>query len=209
VHRVGRLNTSNRRTGGVLILVGVALVLGTLALLIFGSSGSPAALELAELLSGVSLGMIGLGTAILGVDGQVFGRTLARRSLKLLGAGLIGDAVLIALAALPDLQGWRVMVLFIPFFIIGWATVIGLALTVVALLAAGGRPRIVGAVFLVAPVLLLISSVLPYHPGAAGGPLSPLAIAFGAAAGGSILLGFAGVGMLAIGAPRGGTNPTG
>src|SRR5215213_9146930 len=179
---------SNRRIGAVLILSGVPMGLGAVALVMLGGSVSPEAVDLGEKLSALCLAMVGLGTALLGISGHVFGRTLARRSLKLLAVGLIGDAVLLALAALPGLEGWRVMVLFVPFFVIGWATAIGLVLTVVALVAAGGRPRIVGGVFLAAPLLLLVSSVFPYRPGAPGGAMSPFAIGFSVAAGCAVVL---------------------
>jgi hypothetical protein len=92
------------------------------------------------------------------------------------------------------------MVLFIPFFVIGWATIIGAGLTVLALVTAGGRPRRVGATFLAAPVALLaVNALVNALSGTEGARL--LAIAFAIVAGSALLLGFVGLALLAIDGP--------
>jgi hypothetical protein len=116
--------------------------------------------------------------------------------------GLLGDAVILGLTALPGLEGWRIVVLLVPFFFIGWVTIIGLGMTVVALLADRGRPRIVGATFVAAPVALFLVNVFANGPSGDEGPTGLIAIAFAVVAGSALLMGFVGLGLLAIGLPR-------
>ena len=188
-----------RQGGAVLIICGVVLALVITAVSIIGGgggipdiSGGPG-----DLLLVACLGLLGLGVALLSVSGPIFGGTLARRALTILGFGLVGDSVILGLAALPDFQGSKVMVLFIPFFVMAWVTVIGAGLTVLELVAAGGRPRQVGATFLVAAIALFaVNASVNSLPGSEGGRL--LAIAFAVLAGGALLLGFVGLALLGL-----------
>lgn len=189
-----------RQTGGLLILAGVMLALITAAIAIGGGTAKIAVAGPAYLLTVASLGLLGVGVALLTVDGPIFGGTLARRGLKTLAFGLIGDFAILGLLALPSLQGSNAMVLFIPFFVIGWATIIGAGLTVLALLLAGGRPRRVGATFLAVPVALFAVNVLVNAFWLDVARL--LAVAFGIVAGGALLLGFVGLALLALDRPR-------
>jgi hypothetical protein len=117
--------------------------------------------------------------------------------MKTLGFGLVGDSVLYGLTALPGLHGSSVMALFIPFFVIGWATVIGAGMTLLALVTSQGHPRKVGAVFLVVPVALFVVNLfINTRSGIDDARL--LAIVFGFVAGVALLLGFAGLALLAF-----------
>jgi hypothetical protein len=190
-----------RRIGGLLILIGVLVTLASVAV---GIAVGTARLTIGAplyLLSAACLGLLGAGVALLGVDGPIFGGTLARRGLKTLGFGLVGDAVLFGMFALPGLQGSSAMLLFIPFFAIGWATVIGAGMTVFGLLVSEGRPRKVGTIFLVVPVAVVVTNAFTNTLSGTDATRS-LAIAFGVVAAGALLLGFVGLALLAIVGPN-------
>jgi hypothetical protein len=184
-----------RQAGALLIICGVVLALVTTAVAVIGGTAAIAVGGQGYLLLVACVSLLGVGVALLSVSGPIFGGTPARRALKTLAFGLIGDSVILGLLNLPGLQGSNMMVLFIPFFVFGWATVIGAVLTVLSLVTAGGRSRKVGAMFLAAPVALFGVNVLVTDlSGSEGGRL--LAIAFGAVAGGALLLGFVGLAWL-------------
>jgi hypothetical protein len=189
-----------RQTGGLLIIVGVIVALVTSAVAVAGGTAMVAVGAPGYLLTVACLGLLGVGVALLSVDGPIFGGTLARRGLKTLAFGLVGDFVTLGLLALPGLEGSNAMVLFIPFFVIGWATIIGAGLTVLALVVAGGRPRRVGATFLAAPVALFaVNALVNTLSGTEGARL--LATALAIVAGSALLLGFVGLALLAIDGP--------
>jgi len=149
---------SRRRTGGLLIIAGVVLVLISSLAAAFGGADLIAVGGPGYLLVGVCLGLLGAGVALLSIDRPIFGGTLARRGLKTLAIGLLGGSVTISLMALPGFEGWKVMTLFVPFFVFAWATIIGAGMTVLALIAAGGRPRIVGVMSLVVVLGLFVAN---------------------------------------------------
>lgn len=187
-----------RQAGAVLIICGVVLALVATAVAIIGGTPAIAVTGGAYLLLVACVGLLGAGVALLSVSGPVFGGTLARRGLKGLGFGLIADSVILGLLSLPGFEGSNMMILFMPFFVFGWATIIGAGLTVLALVTAGGRPRKVGAIFLVAPVTLFVVNALVNDlSGSEGARL--LATALGVLAGGALLLGFVGLAWLGVG----------
>ena len=144
------------------------------------------------LLLAASLSLVGLGVALLSVSGPIYGRTLARRALMSMGFGLVALAVLLGMSTLPGFEGSNVMILFFPLLVSGWATIIGAGLTVVTLLQAGGRPRQVGATFLVGLIALFALNTFR----------SALAIeaeaVLGVLAGSALLLGLVGLALLAM-----------
>jgi hypothetical protein len=189
-----------RRIGGLLIIVGVLVTLASAVVVIAGGTARITIGAPLYLLSAACLGLLGAGVALLSIDGPIFDGTLARRGLKTLAFGLVGDAVLFGMFALPGLQGSSAMLLFIPFFAIGWATVIGAGLTVLALLVSEGRPRIVGDIFLVVPMAVVVTNA--FTNTLSGTDMTRLlAIAFGVVAAGALMLGFVGLALLAIAGP--------
>jgi len=189
-----------RTMGGLLVIVGVILVpVGAVASIPFKtvslSVGDPIFLLIAA-----GLGLLGAGVALLSADGPIFGGMLARWGLKTLAFGLVGDFVIFAMLALPGLERSNAMVLIIPFLVIGWATVIGAGMTALALLLSEGRPRKVGAVFLVVPVALSVANSLT-NTLSGGDLIRLLAIAVGVVAAGALLAGFVGLALLAIYGP--------
>jgi hypothetical protein len=186
-----------RQTGALLIICAVVLALVTTAVSIIGGTAAIAVGGGSYLLLVACVGLLGVGVALLSASGPIFGGTLARRALKTLAFGLVVDSVLLGLSNLPGLEGSNMMILFIPFFVSGWATIIGAGLTVLALVTAGGRPRKVGALFLAAPVALFAVNALVNDLSGFEGA-RPLAIAFGVVAGGALLLGFVGLAWLGL-----------
>ena len=187
-----------RQVGARLIMCGVVLALVTSAVAIIGGTAAISVGGPAYLLLVACVGLLGVGVALLSASGPIFGGTLARRALKTLAFGLVVDSVLLGVSNLPGLEGSNVMILFIPFFVSWWATIIGAGLTVLALVTAGGRPRKVGALFLLAPVALFAVNALVND--LSGSEVArPLAIAFGVVAGGALLLGFVGLAWLGLG----------
>ena len=185
-----------RQTGALLIICAVVLALVTTAVAIIGGTAAIAVGGAGYLLLVACVGFLGVGVALLSASGPIFGGTLARRAMKALAFGLVADSVILGLLTLPGFEGSNMMVLFIPFFVSGWATIIGAGLTVLALVTAGGRSRKVGAMFLAAPAALFVVNALVNDlSGSEGARL--LAIAFGAVAGGALLLGFVGLAWLA------------
>jgi hypothetical protein len=195
-----------RRIGGLLILVGVVVTLASVAVGIAGSTARLIVGAPVYLLGAACLGLLGAGVALLSIDEPIFGGTLARRGLKTLAFGLVGDSVIFGMFALPDLQGSNAIIMIIPFFVIGWATIIGAGMTALALLLSEGRPRKVGALFLVVPVALAVTNTLTNTISRSDGTRL-LAVAFGVVAAGALLLGFVGLALLAIVGPAGGQSP--
>ena len=188
---------SKRMTGGVLILAAVLLALVAAGVVIAGGIKTFAFGSVGYVLIASVVALLGLGVGYLSVDGPIFGGRLARRGLKTLAFGLVGDAAIFGLIALPGLEGSKVMVLFIPWFVIGWVTMIGLGMTVVALIAAGGRPRWVGAAFLSAPVAaFLVNAFVARWTGIEGASLNVIADAIVGA--GALMVGFVGLAILAL-----------
>ena len=196
-----------RQAGAWLIVAGVVLAVLTVAAAIIGGDAAmspfvsvettgpgPVPIGPGYLLLVACVGALGLGVALLSVSGPIFGGTLARRALKLLGFGLVGFAVILGILSRPGFEGSNVMILFAPFFVFGWMTIIGVVLTAVALLRAGGRPRLVGTTFLVAPIALIAMSAPVNSFSRPEGLVAALAVL----AGGALLLGFVGLAMLAL-----------
>jgi hypothetical protein len=131
----------------------------------------------------------------------MFTGTWARRGLKTLSAGLLLDAAFLGLAGSGVVDGPMVDILIMPLVITGWITMIGLALTVLSLLAGGGRRLVVGLIFLAAPVAAFASNeftnTLP-GPGVDTQAAQAAGIWLGMAAAGAVALGMIGIGLLAI-----------
>jgi len=200
---------AKRQAGAWLIIGGVILSILTTGVAILGGSaamsgqirqadGTVSAVGPGYLLLAASLGLVGLGVALLSVSGPIYGRTLARRALMSMGFGLVALAVLLGMSTLPGFEGSNVMILFFPLLVSGWATIIGAGLTVVTLLQAGGRPRQVGATFLVAPITLFALILWGSALASAGDVASLVGAVLGVLALGAVLLGLLGLGLLAM-----------
>jgi hypothetical protein len=189
--------------GGVILSIlttGVGIVSGSGAFSgqIRQADGTVSAVGPGYLLLAASLGLVGLGVALLSVSGPIYGGTLARRALMSMGFGLVALAVLLGMSTLPGFEGSNVMILFFPLLVSGWATIIGAGLTVVTLLQAGGRPRQVGATFLVAPIALFALILWGSALASAGDVASLVGAVLGVLALGAVLLGLLGLGLLAM-----------
>jgi len=180
-----------RQAGALLVICGVVLALVIAAVAIIGDTAAIAVGGPGYLLLVACVGLLGVGVALLSASGPIFGGTLARRALKTLAFGLVGDSVILALLSLPGFEGSNMIILFIPGSVSGWATMIGAGLTVLALVTAGGRPRKVGALFLAAPVALFAGIALENDLAGSEG-------ASAVVAGGALLLGFVGLAWLAL-----------
>ena len=198
-----------RQAGAWLIVGGVVLAVLTVAAAIIGgdaamspfvsvetSGPDPVPIGPGYLLLVACVGALGLGVALLTLSGPIFGGTLAPLGMMLLAFGLVADAVILGMVSQPGFEGSNVDFLIIPLILFGLMTIIGVVLTAVALLRAGGRPRLVGATFLVAvvPIALFVlygpvnSFLLP----------EAVLVALPVLAGGALLLGFVGLAMLAL-----------
>ena len=115
-----------------------------------------------------------------------------------LAFGLVADAVMLGMMSQPGFEGSNVDFLILPLIVAGLMTILGAVLTVAALVLAGGRPRRVGATFLVVPIALYaLSASGNIFPGPEGVPLL-LLVALAVLAGGALLLGFLGLALLAL-----------
>jgi hypothetical protein len=196
-----------RRAGAWLIVGGVVLAVLAVASAIIGGGAAmspfvsvadtgpdPAPIGPGYLLLVASIGALGLGVALLTLSGPIFGGTLAPLGMMLLAFGLVADAVILGMVSQPGFEGSNVDFLIIPLILFGLMTIIGVVLTAVALVRAGGRPRWVGATFLVVPIALFVSY----------GPIDRfllpdvVLVALPVLAGGALLLGFVGLAMLAL-----------
>jgi hypothetical protein len=121
---------AKRQAGAWLIIGGVILSILTTGVAILGGSaamsrqirqadGTVSALGPGYLLLAASLGLVGLGVALLSVSGPIYGGTLARRALMSLGFGLVAMAVTLGISTRPGFEGSNVMVLFIPLLVFG------------------------------------------------------------------------------------------
>ena len=198
---------AKRLAGALLIICGVVLAVLTVATAIIGGRAAmaplvsvaatgpgPAPIGPGYLLLVACVGALGLGVALLTLSGPIFGGTLAPLGMTLLAFGLVADAVILGMVSQPGFEGSNVDFLIIPLILFGWMTIIGVVLTAVALLRAGGRPRLVGATFLVAGVaiaLFVVSLNDFFLPEGVRAALPVLA-------GGALLLGFVGLAMLAL-----------
>jgi len=202
---------AKRQAGALLIVSGAVLAVLAAAAAIIGGNAAMAPIVSGEAIgpdpvptgAGYVLlvscvGCLGLGLVLLSFSKPTFGGTPARRALKLLAFGLVGDAVILAMLSQPGFEGSNVDFLILPLVVFGCMTIIGAALTVAALVLAGGRPRRVGATFVVVPIALYaLSASVNIFSGPDGVPLL-LVVALSVLAGGALLLGFVGVALLAL-----------
>ena len=202
---------AKRQAGALLIICGVVLAVLAAAAAILGGyaamapfvSGAatgpdPVPMGAGYVLLVACVGCLGVGLVLLSFSSPIFGGTPARRALKILAFGLVGDAVILAMLSQPGFEGSNVDFLIMPLVVFGLMTIIGAALTVAALVLAGGRPRRVGATLLVVPIALYaLSASVNVSSGPEGVPLV-LTIALGVLAGGALLLGFVGLAWLAL-----------
>jgi hypothetical protein len=195
-----------RRIGGYLVLLGVLAVLVTVIVTIVDAMTTVKVGVLLYLLLAACLALLGSGLALISVDGPLFDGTLARRGMKTLAFGLIGDSVIFGMWALPAFERSNAMTLLIPFLVVGWATIIGAGMTALALLLSAGRPRQVGAIFLVVPVALEVMNTLT-NMLSGGNVIRVLAIACGVVAAVALLAGFVAFALLAIDGPADSRSP--
>jgi hypothetical protein len=142
-----------------------------------------------------AVGLLGAGVWPIAIDELMVPGTLAR-GLKILGLGLISEAVLFSVSTLPAFRGINVMILFFPLFAATWSIVIGAVITTLALLKAGGRPRWIGVAFVAAPVAFFAGNTLTYKIAGSGG--GPVGLALNVVAGVAVLIGFVGLAWLSI-----------
>ena len=198
---------AKRQAGALLIICGVVLGVLTAVSAIIGGyaamapfvSGAatgpdPVPIGAGYVLLVACVGCLGVGLALLSFSDPIFGGTPAQRVLTILAFGLVGNAVILAMLSQPGLEGSNVDFLIIPLILFGLMTIIGAALTVAALVLAGGRARRVGATFLVVPIALYALSASVNSSSVPEGVLVALAVL----AGGALLLGFVGLAMLAL-----------
>ena len=99
--------------------------------------------------------LLGAGLALLSAGEPLFGGTFGRRGLRALAIAVVAESLLLGLSTTPDFHGYRVMVLFIPMFVMAWVTVIGAGMTLLALIGSIGPARNVGKMFLLVPIALI------------------------------------------------------
>lgn len=181
------------RIGGALVVSGV--VAGLVA-------GIIAAADALNFLTGegivyavvtVSLVLLGIGLALVAMYGAgVFPGIWARRGLKTLAAGLLFDAVLVALMSTPTFSGGMLGAIILPLIAASWITVIGFALTVLGALSSGGRLERAGWILVVAVIGLVVAG------GFNSDALRPIGVGLGIVAGLTLAIGISGIGVAAI-----------
>jgi hypothetical protein len=183
------------QAGAGLIVLGVVAALAAIPNFV-GSDGSVSIGGLGYWLAIGAVALLGAGVWLIAIDELMVPATLARRGLKILGLGLISDAVLFSVSTLPAFQGINVMILFFPVFAATWSIVIGAVITTLTLLKAGGRPRWIGVAFVAAPVAFFAGNTLTYKIAGSGG--APVGVALNVVAGVAVLIGFVGLAWLSI-----------
>jgi len=195
--------------GGWLVILGCVLTVVSVAI---GSIGQPATIGSAGL-GGVvlilALSALAGGFATLAIAGprQVGGRAV-RTGLGLLAIGIAGLLVGSIVASGLSYDPLEEASVVIPFFTGALALLVGVPVTIVALLVQGGSARRLATLFLggfavVFAAGLLSSAMLANDPSASSAPLGPTVIAIAGL--GLMLVAVGGLGMLAIRSEQGGT----
>jgi hypothetical protein len=179
------------RIGGILVIGGWGLVIVTGLIFIMSGSFAPGTRSVGGTVLAAGLAILAIGVAVIAIGGprQLHGRAV-RIGLALFGIGLACSA---AAAILSGASAYESIATLIMLFVAGWTSVIGAIVTVVGLLRAPGRPRMVGSVFLGGFGLFIVSAVVAYGLGAPA--LGTLVAAVGGVA---IVAAGIGIGLLAI-----------
>ena len=191
------------RIGGLLVVGGWGLFILVGAIVIAGGSVGIGARSVGGLVLDAALGLIGSGAAVLSIAGPTprNGRAM-RIGLGLLAVGLLSfflGAIIAGASEFDPLESIPVIVLV---FGGGWAALIGVVVTDIALVRAPGRSRLVGLLLLAGFGLCIAAIVL------AGGNarlLDGITAATAALGGIGIALSGIGVGLLAIDGGRAAT----
>jgi hypothetical protein len=181
------------RIGGALVIGGVisALIAGIIVAIDVANFQTRAGSGYA--IVATSLFLLGIGLALVSTHASgVFPWIWARRGLMTLGAGLLFDAVLVALATLPALSGSMADVLILPLIPAIWITVTGFGLTVIGVLFSGGRCRPVGWILVAAVAGLGVAGRF------SSDALRPIGVGLGVVAALILAAGIAGIGIVAI-----------
>lgn len=181
------------RIGGILVIAGWGLVIVTGLIFVIGGSFAPGTRSVGGTAMAAGLAVLAIGVASVAVGGPrlLHGRAV-RVGLALFGIGL-GSAAVAAILGGASAYGFETIPTLVLLFLGGWISVIGAVLTVVGLLRAPGRPRMVGSVFVGGFGLCLASAVVAYGLGA------PALGTLVAALGGIVIVAAGiGIGLLAI-----------
>jgi hypothetical protein len=179
------------RIGGMLIVGGVALFVFGYALLIVGA-------VVGNLVTGCAMALIGSGAAILCATGPapLHGRVI-RAGLGVLAVGLgslLASSIVASTLTYDPLESWPVVVLGFGGFL---ALALGSLIAEASLLRAKGHARAVGLVLVAGPLFALLAGIISAN--VASDPLVSAVtgglVILGAA---GFFLGCAGIGMLVI-----------
>lgn len=189
------------RIGGLLVVGGCVLFMIAAAIAIAGGGVGIGLRDVGGLVVAASLALGGSGAAILSVagPGPLHGR-VTRIGLGILAVGLLSSLASSTMAAAS--AGHEASLPIFVLFIVGsLSTVLGSLVTGLSLVRAPGPSRAVGLVFL-AGLLLLAFSRIPANMASDALPLQEIAAALAVLGGIGVVLGGAGVGVLAISGGR-------
>lgn len=186
------------RIGGMLVVAGCAMFVVTGVAGMSGAAVGIGVKDASGLLGSAAAALVGAGAGVLSLTGpRPLNGAAVRVGLGILAVGLLSILASSIIAGAYDsdpLESWP----FIISFLVGLAaTVIGTLLTDVALVGAGGQSRTAGSVFL-AGLALLVGAGFFASPAVVVLSLGPIVRALALAGGVGIVLGGAGVGVLAI-----------
>jgi hypothetical protein len=189
-----RLRTDMRldRIGGILVIAGWALVIVTGLIFVTSGSFAPGTQSLGGTVLAGGLVLLAIGVVAIAIGGpRLLQGRVVRIGLVLLGIGL---ACASAAAIMSGASAYESIATLVLLFVGGWIGVIGAIVTVIGLLRAPGRPRMVGSVFLGGAGLCIVSAAIAYGLGA------PALGTLVAAVGGVVIVAAGiGIGLLAIG----------
>ena len=186
------------RIGGTLVVCGFVLIVIVAAIAVGGGAVGVGLSSLGSLIYGGALALAGCGTAVLSVGGPrpLHGRAV-RIALGILAVGLLSSLASTAIAAGMTSDPLESLP-FIALFLLGvCATVVGWLVTGLSLVRAPGPSRKVGSVFL-ASILLLVLAATASAMGTQAPPLQAIGWGLGILGVAAVILGGAGVGVLAI-----------
>jgi hypothetical protein len=184
------------RRGGSAILAGVATVGIAVLMAVADLPGFIAGRGFATLALAIGLTLMGVGFAFVRLDRPVVSSSaLGRRGAKTLAAGLLLDGAILGLLSAGGLKGSAAAIVILPLIVAGWSTVIGLGLTILALVLAAGPGRRVGLLFVGAIVALAASNAFTNWSGETS---RTIGLVLGAVAACGLLAGFVGIGLISI-----------
>lgn len=198
--------------GGALVLGGWLLFAVAAATVAGGGPvgiGGGVGVSNGSIVLAAALGLAGSGAALLGIAGAVplNGRGL-RVGLGVLSVGLLSSVGAWALGgAVPDYSLAFILVIVL-LFVGTVATALGTLITLAALVRAGGRPRVVGALFLAGLALLTIGGLLT-KVGLVGPLGEGLRVTLIVLGGFAVVLGGVGLGLLGLIGDRSALPPMG